>query len=83
MAKISSKQLLLPSVLDRLIDDSPGDARETAKSRAQVLRELKQRGPRLENCSTRAGGSPAGQATWPNSSDPWSVMESPTSLQPN
>jgi len=42
MAKISSRQLLLPSVLDRLIDDSPGDTREAARSRAQVLRELKQ-----------------------------------------
>ena len=42
MAKISSKQTLLPSVLDRLLDESPGTTLETAKSRTQVLRELKQ-----------------------------------------
>lgn len=42
MAKIRSDQPLIPSVLDRLLDDEPGVSRETAKSRTQVLRELKQ-----------------------------------------
>lgn len=42
MAKISPDQPLVPSVLDRLLDEDPGTQRETAKSRTQVLRELKQ-----------------------------------------
>src|SRR5262249_15396249 len=42
MAKVSGEQLLLPSVLDRLLDDDPEVSRETSKSRNQVLRELKQ-----------------------------------------
>ena len=41
MAKIESQQPLVPSVLDRLIDEDPGATRETPKSRTQVLRELK------------------------------------------
>jgi type VI secretion system protein ImpF len=41
MAKIAADQLLLPSVLDRLLDDDPDVTRETAKSRNQVLREMK------------------------------------------
>jgi type VI secretion system protein ImpF len=41
MAKIAADQLLLPSVLDRLLDDDPDVKRETAKSRNQVLREMK------------------------------------------
>ena len=41
MAKIREDQPLVPSVLDRLIDFEPGISKETAKSRAQVLRELK------------------------------------------
>ncbi len=42
MAEISSRQTLLPSVLDRLLDENPGTTREVARSRTQVLRELKQ-----------------------------------------
>jgi type VI secretion system protein ImpF len=42
MAKILTDQPLVPSVLDRLLDDDPTVSRETAKSRTQVLRELKQ-----------------------------------------
>ena len=42
MAKIQSDQPLVPSVLDRLLDDDPSVQREAAKSRHQVLRELKQ-----------------------------------------
>ena len=42
MAKISEDQQLVPSVLDRLLDDEPENSRETPKSRNQVLRELKQ-----------------------------------------
>ncbi len=50
MAKISEEQQLVPSVLDRLLDDEPGNRRETSKSRNQVLRELKQSVSRdLEN----------------------------------
>jgi type VI secretion system protein ImpF len=42
MAKVAADQLLLPSVLDRLLDDEPEVNRESTKSRHQVLRELKQ-----------------------------------------
>ena len=42
MAKIRSDQPLIPSVLDRLLDDDPASTREVPKSRTQVLRELKQ-----------------------------------------
>jgi type VI secretion system protein ImpF len=42
MAKIQADQPLVPSVLDRLLDDAPDVQREPAKSRHQVLRELKQ-----------------------------------------
>ena len=41
MAKIKAEQPLVPSVLDRLLDDDPGVRREPAKNRHQVLRELK------------------------------------------
>jgi type VI secretion system protein ImpF len=41
MAKIKAEQPLVPSVLDRLLDDDPGVSREPAKNRHQVLRELK------------------------------------------
>jgi type VI secretion system protein ImpF len=41
MAKIQSDQPLLPSVLDRLLDDDPQVQREPAKSRHQVLADLK------------------------------------------
>ena len=42
MARIRSDQPLVPSVLDRLLDDDPAAPREPAKSRHQVLRELKE-----------------------------------------
>jgi type VI secretion system protein ImpF len=42
MSKIEADQPLVPSVLDRLIDDEPTSTRESPKSRSQVLRELKQ-----------------------------------------
>lgn len=42
MAKVSESKPLLPSVIDRLIDLEPHNEREVAKSRSQVLRELKQ-----------------------------------------
>lgn len=41
MAKIRDDQLLVPSVLDRLIDNEPTNQRETPKTRNQILRELK------------------------------------------
>jgi type VI secretion system protein ImpF len=41
MAKIKAEQPLVPSVLDRLLDDDPGVTREPAKNRHQVLRDLK------------------------------------------
>jgi type VI secretion system protein ImpF len=41
MAKPRADQPLLPSVLDRLLDDDPTVRTEPAKSRSQVLRELK------------------------------------------
>src|SRR6516165_12299211 len=56
MAKIKAEQPLVPSVLDRLLDDDPGVSREPAQNRHQVLRELKQSVRRdLENLlNTRA-----------------------------
>lgn len=42
MARIREDQRLLPSLLDRLLDDEPTNTRETPKSRSQVLRELRQ-----------------------------------------
>lgn len=42
MAEIRSDQLLLPSVLDRLIDHDPEVREEAARSRHQLLRDLKQ-----------------------------------------
>ena len=41
MARPKADQPLLPSVLDRLLDDDPTVRTEPAKSRSQVLRELK------------------------------------------
>lgn len=41
MAKVREDQPLVPSVLDRLLDDEPTNRREAPKSRHQVLRELK------------------------------------------
>lgn len=42
MAKIKSDQPLLPSVLDRLLDDDPAATRDAPRGRSQVLRDLKQ-----------------------------------------
>jgi len=42
MARVRSDQPLVPSVLDRLIDDAPGESAEPSRSRAQLLRELQQ-----------------------------------------
>jgi len=42
MARIHPEQPLVPSVLDRLLDAEPEVSREAAKSRNQILRELKQ-----------------------------------------
>ena len=42
MAKISATQRLVPSVLDRLIDDDPQISTDIERSRAQLLRDLKQ-----------------------------------------
>lgn len=42
MARIESDQPLLPSILDRLIDDNPDTTRDPSKSRGQNLVELRQ-----------------------------------------
>ena len=42
MARAEANQPLIPSVLDRLLDDDPGTATELERSRNQVIRELKQ-----------------------------------------
>lgn len=42
MTRVKADQPLVPSVLDRLLDDDPTLSHEPAKSRTQVLRELKQ-----------------------------------------
>lgn len=42
MSKVREDQLLVPSVLDRLLDDNPDQQQELPKARHQVLRELKQ-----------------------------------------
>lgn len=41
MPEIRQDQALRPSVLDRLIDHEPDTKRESARSRSQVIRELK------------------------------------------
>jgi type VI secretion system protein ImpF len=41
MARVRANQPLVPSVLDRLLDDEPDVSREARASRHQVLRELK------------------------------------------
>lgn len=41
MARVRPNQPLVPSVLDRLLDDAPDNPREAPASRHQVLRELK------------------------------------------
>jgi type VI secretion system protein ImpF len=42
MARVKAEQPLIPSVLDRLLDDEPEIKREAPRSRSLVLRELKQ-----------------------------------------
>jgi type VI secretion system protein ImpF len=42
MAEIRTDQLLLPSVLDRLVDHDPQVSHEPPRSRSQLLRDLKQ-----------------------------------------
>lgn len=42
MSRVRSTQPLVPSVLDRLIDDDPGSQRENALQRYQVIRNLKE-----------------------------------------
>jgi type VI secretion system protein ImpF len=41
MARIRDDQPLIPSVLDRLIDDEPEKSQEAPRNRAQVLRDMK------------------------------------------
>ncbi|MFO0014839.1 MAG: type VI secretion system baseplate subunit TssE [Planctomycetota bacterium] len=41
MSRIRPEDLLLPSVLDRLLDDEPENRKELPKDRAQRIRELK------------------------------------------
>jgi len=41
MPPIPSEQPLVPSLLDRLLDDDPTQTREPMKARHQVLREMK------------------------------------------
>lgn len=41
MARVRTDQPLMPSVLDRLIDEDPGVRVEAPRARTQVLRELK------------------------------------------
>jgi type VI secretion system protein ImpF len=41
MARIRAEQPLVPSLLDRLIDEAPQSSVETPRNRVQVLRELK------------------------------------------
>ena len=42
MSRVRDDQMLIPSVLDRLIDLEPENSRETPRSRNQVLRDLRQ-----------------------------------------
>ncbi|HYT92063.1 MAG TPA: type VI secretion system baseplate subunit TssE [Gemmataceae bacterium] len=64
MARIRAEQPLVPSVLDRLLDDDPDVNREAPKTRHQVLRDLKQAVRRdlenLLNTRRRCRGWPAG-----------------------
>lgn len=64
MAKIQGEQPLVPSVLDRLLDDEPELSREAPRSRNQVLRDLKQSVRRdledLLNTRRRCGLIPPG-----------------------
>jgi type VI secretion system protein ImpF len=64
VAKIQAEQPLVPSVLDRLLDDEPEVSREAPRSRNQMLRELKQSVRRdledLLNTRRRCLGFPPG-----------------------
>jgi len=42
MTRVPTDQPLIPSVLDRLLDEDPGATKELPRTRNQVLRELKQ-----------------------------------------
>jgi type VI secretion system protein ImpF len=42
MPGVPTDQPLIPSLLDRLLDDDPAATRETAKARTQILRDLRQ-----------------------------------------
>jgi type VI secretion system protein ImpF len=42
MSQVPSRQPLVPSILDRLIDDDPSRQREDSKQRYQIIRELKE-----------------------------------------
>jgi type VI secretion system protein ImpF len=42
MSRVREDQMLIPSVLDRLIDEEPENTREAPRSRNQVLRDLRQ-----------------------------------------
>ena len=42
MARIRQDQPLVPSVLDRLLDDDPDNHKEVERPRTTVLREIKQ-----------------------------------------
>lgn len=41
MARVSEDQPLVPSLLDRLLDDQPSETRESPKSQNQVLAEMR------------------------------------------
>jgi type VI secretion system protein ImpF len=66
MAKVRRSDPLLPSLLDRLLDDDPGSQQEAPQHRAQVLRELKHSVRRdlenLLNTRWRCVGWPADMA---------------------
>lgn len=63
MAKLRPDQPLVPSVLDRLLDDDPTARQETPRTRTQILRQLKQSVRRdlenLLNTRCRCMGFPA------------------------
>ena len=63
MAKIQRDQPLVPSVLDRLLDDQPDVSREPVKPRHQMLRELQEAVRRdlenLLNTRARVGNLPS------------------------
>lgn len=44
MPRVDNELSILPSVLDRLLDDEPGTSREPIPNRFQNLRELKKSG---------------------------------------